>query len=74
MSGGSRDASAARALLDRLGWGVLRADVMGVSIAVTTIGERRPEGSVIETARELRVITIGMLHDLGQLMARGAAA
>jgi len=43
---------------------------------VTAIAVRCEPGAepTLRSARELRVITIGMLHDLGHLMARGAAS
>lgn len=54
----------------------LRAAAIAFPSDVTTIAVRCEPGAepTLRSARELRVITIGMLHDLGQLMARGAAS
>jgi hypothetical protein len=54
----------------------LRATAVAFPSDVSVIAVRCEPGTepTLRSARELRVITIGMLHDLGQLMARGAAA
>jgi hypothetical protein len=54
----------------------LRATAVAFPSAVTAIAVRCEPGAepTLRSARELRVITIGMLHDLGHLMARGAAS
>lgn len=54
----------------------LRATAVAFPSDVAVIAVRCEPGAepTLRSARELRVITIGMLHDLGQLMARGAAS
>jgi uncharacterized protein (DUF58 family) len=54
----------------------LRATAVAFPSDVSVVAVRCEPGAepTLRSARELRVITIGMLHDLGQLMARGAAA
>ena len=54
----------------------LRATAVAFPSDVTAIAVRCEPGAepTLRSARELRVITIGMLHDLGHLMARGAAS
>jgi uncharacterized protein (DUF58 family) len=54
----------------------LRATAVAFPSDVAVIAVRCEPGAepTLRSARELRVVTIGMLHDLGQLMARGAAS
>lgn len=54
----------------------LRATAVAFPADVTVAAVRCEPGAepTLRSARELRVITIGMLHDLGQLLARGAAS
>ena len=54
----------------------LRATAVAFPSDVTAIAVRCEPGAepTLRSARELRVVTIGMLHDLGHLMARGAAS
>jgi uncharacterized protein (DUF58 family) len=54
----------------------LRATAVAFPSDVAAIAVRCEPGAepTLRSARELRVITIGALHDLGHLMARGAAS
>ncbi|MGN6274112.1 MAG: DUF58 domain-containing protein [Protaetiibacter sp.] len=54
----------------------LRATAVAFPSDVAVVAVRCEPGAepTLRSARELRVITIGMLHDLGQLIARGAAS
>lgn len=54
----------------------MRATAVAFPSDVAAIAVRCEPGAepTLRTARELRVITIGMLHDLGHLLARGAAS
>jgi hypothetical protein len=52
----------------------LRKAAVGFPSDVTVIGVRCEPGAepTVRTAREVRVITIGLLHDLGHMMLRAA--
>ena len=52
----------------------LRKAAVGFPSDVTVIGVRCDPGAepTVRTAREVRVITVGMLHDLGHMMLRAA--
>jgi uncharacterized protein (DUF58 family) len=53
----------------------LRQSALAFPADVTVVGVRCEPGAepTVKSARELRIMTVGMLHDLGHLMVRAAA-